>query len=214
MKTMSISTQHGHIQQPKSNITKTDTTDKKPIKSNFCRNLILGFTCFAALSALIIGIYFLINSTQTPTLNNTTCKHYFILNRKNNKNVSFRILAHTSSLGWQTMGITVAGTGGVGTPSDRLYNPYGIIIDSSNSLYVADYNNNRIQKFTAGNNLGKTIAGQPNGMNGTNANELNRPSFIILDSNQNLYVSDTLNHRVQFFLNGSYVGTTVAGTGM
>ena len=112
------------------------------------------------------------------------------------------------------MGITVAGTGATGIQSDRFNNPYGIIIDSLDSLYVADYYNNRIQKFTAGNNLGKTIAGQPNGMNGTNANELNRPSFIILDSNQNLYVSDTLNHRVQFFLNGSYVGTTVAGTGM
>ena len=177
------------------------------------RNLLRGFTCLAALSALIIGIYFLIIFTRSPTINNTTCKRYFILNRKNNKNVSFRILAHTSSLGWQTMGITVAGTGGVGTPSDRLYNPYGIIIDSSNSLYVADYYNNRIQKFTAGNNLGKTIAGQANGAAGLNATDLYRPSFFIFDSNQNLYVSDTCNHRVQFFLNGSFLGTTVAGTG-
>ena len=107
----------------------------------------------------------------------------------------------------------MAGTGGGGTGSDRLNGPYGIIIDSSNSLYVADYYNNRIQKFTAGNPLGKTIAGQANGAAGSSATDLYRPSFFVFDSNQNLYVADTFNHRVQFFLNGSYVGTTVAGTG-
>ena len=111
------------------------------------------------------------------------------------------------------MGITVAGTGATGIQSDRFNNPYGIIIDSSDSLYVADYYNNRIQKFTAGNFSGKTIAGRENGAAGSSATDLYRPSFFIFDSNQNLYVADTFNHRVQFFLNGSYLGTTVAGTG-
>ena len=172
-----------------------------------------GFTCLAALSALIIGIYFLIIFTRSPTINNTTCKRCFTLNRKNNKNVSFRILANTSSLRWQTMGITVAGTEGPAATHDKLNSPYGIIIDSSNSIYVAEQSNNRIQKFTAGNSLGKTIAGQANGAAGSSATDLYRPSFFVFDSNQNLYVADTFNHRVQFFLNGSYVGTTVAGTG-
>lgn len=107
----------------------------------------------------------------------------------------------------------MVGTGAAGTTSDKLNYPYNILIDSSNSLYIADYSNNRIQKFTTGNSWGKTIAGQTNGISGSNPTDLSRPSFIIFDSNQNLYVSDTYNHRVQFFLNGSYFGTTVAGTG-
>lgn len=116
-------------------------------------------------------------------------------------------------LRWQPVGITIVGTGVLGATSDRLSSPLSILIDSSNTLYVADYSNSRIQKFTDGTTLGKTIAGQPGGLSGSSTIDLNHPSSMLLDPDSNLYVSDTLNHRVQFFLNGSPIGTTIAGTG-
>ena len=115
---------------------------------------------------------------------------------------------------WQSTATTVAGLGSpAGSAFDRLYNPYTIAIDSSDTFYVADYNNHRIQKFTIGNLIGTTVAGQPNAVFGSTANDLNLPASVLLDSSGNLYVSDSGNHRVQLFSNGSTSGTTVAGTG-
>ena len=115
---------------------------------------------------------------------------------------------------WESTGKTVAGLGNpVGTALDRLYNPYSMAIDSPNTFYVADYGNHRIQKFTIGNLIGTTVAGQPNAVFGSTANDLNLPASVLLDSSGNLYVSDSGNHRVQLFSNGSTSGTTVAGTG-
>jgi DNA-binding beta-propeller fold protein YncE len=42
---------------------------------------------------------------------------------------------------------------------------------------------------------------------------LNQPTYVLIDSSGNLYVSDSRNHRVQYFANGSMNGVTVAGTG-
>ena len=123
-------------------------------------------------------------------------------------------LATTFTLRWQSTGTTIAGLGSpAGTALDRLYNPYSIAIDSLNTFYVADYNNHRIQKFTIGNLIGTTVAGQPNAVFGSTAHDLNYPTNVLLDSSGNLYVSDSGNHRVQLFSNGSTSGTTVAGTG-
>ncbi len=107
----------------------------------------------------------------------------------------------------------MAGAGAASIVFGKLSYSYGILIDSSNTLYVTDYNNNRVQKFLAGTTIGTTVAGQPNGISGSNATTLNHPSSILLDSNGNLYVSDTYNHRVQFILNGSFLETTIACTG-
>ena len=57
----------------------------------------------------------------------------------------------------------------------------------------------------------KTIAGDPNGSSGTDNDRLNAPSAIYVDDNQNLFIADTNNHRVQKWEKDSSSGTTVAG---
>jgi DNA-binding beta-propeller fold protein YncE len=48
----------------------------------------------------------------------------------------------------QLTGITVAGLTGVrGNDSNLLYAPYSVVLDSQLNLYVADRNNNRVQKY-------------------------------------------------------------------
>jgi sugar lactone lactonase YvrE len=114
---------------------------------------------------------------------------------------------------WNPSGITVLGTGSSGSSSILLNNPYNLVIDSSGSFYVADYGNNRVQKFTASSSFATTVAGQANTQWGSASNELNQPQRVLVDSNDNLYVLDTNNHRVQYFASGSTTGVTVAGIG-
>ncbi len=86
-------------------------------------------------------------------------------------------------------------------------------MDSSNTLYIADNNNNRIQKWLNGASTGTTVAGQATGIPGTSSSFLQNPSGIAVDSSGNVYVTDTSNQRIQFWLNGASSGTTIGGTG-
>lgn len=57
------------------------------------------------------------------------------------------------------------------------------------------------------------MAGQASGVSGTTSAYLNQPGYIVVDANNNLYVTDCMNHRVQFWSSSGSAGVTVAGTG-
>ena len=89
-------------------------------------------------------------------------------------------------------------TGQSGINSTSLYSPLGLTLDPMGNLYVTDSANYRIQFFRAGSFVGQTIAGMVS-VNGTNSTLLNRPYWVALDSQLNLYVSDSYNYRIQMF---------------
>lgn len=123
-------------------------------------------------------------------------------------------LGITGLLRWNTTGITIAGDlNAISATADYLNNPIGMVFDSSDILYVTDSNNHRIQQFSPGNMTGKTVAGQSNGIFGLIADRLNVPNDVAIDSNGNLYVVDTSNHRVQLWLANATSGITIAGSG-
>jgi hypothetical protein len=64
-----------------------------------------------------------------------------------------------------------------------------------------------------GSLIGTTIAGQSNGTASSALNYLDYPSDLDVDSNGNIYVVDSYNHRVVLWPNGSSSGTIVAGNG-
>ncbi|CAF1506189.1 unnamed protein product [Rotaria magnacalcarata] len=97
-----------------------------------------------------------------------------------------------------------------GSASERLNYPTGLTFVASNTLYIADCYNRRVQKLTIGQAAGTTVAEQPS--ESTSAN-LNRPTGILVDSNGNIYVSDSFNHRIKLWQNSSLSGTTIAGPG-
>ena len=94
--------------------------------------------------------------------------------------------------------IAGAANGQFGSTSTLLNSPADITFDSSGNLYVADYNNHRIQLFLSGYVNGTTIAGT-SGQSGSGSSLLNQPVSVTLDSNLNLYVVDTSNNRIQKF---------------
>ena len=114
---------------------------------------------------------------------------------------------------WNTTGVTVAGVSGTaGSASNQLNSPWNIYIDpTTNYLYIADSQNHRIQRWLPGASSGTTVAGVTASA-GSAANLLNTPKDVFVDSSQNIYVADSANQRIQFFLNGSTTGTTVSSS--
>jgi hypothetical protein len=55
------------------------------------------------------------------------------------------------------------------------------------------------------------VAGDTNGASGAAANLFNLPVDILFDSNDNMYVPDRANNRVQFWTKGATSGITIAG---
>ena len=99
----------------------------------------------------------------------------------------------------------------------KFNNPYGLAIDSSNTIYVADRGNNCIRKITS-SGVVTTLAGdsasQTSGITDatTSAARFNAPSGIALDSTAtNLYIADTFNNSIRRVVISSGVVTTYAG---
>ncbi len=98
-----------------------------------------------------------------------------------------------------------------GNASNQFYNPFGLLVNSYNDFYISDRKNNRIQKCRIGDSTCSTIAGQANAVKGTNMSDLSGPTYMYIDSNDNLYIADSGNHRIQFWTYGASYGTTIAG---
>jgi hypothetical protein len=95
----------------------------------------------------------------------------------------------------------VAGdSNGLAGNTSTLFNaPRDVTFDRMGNMFVADKFNHRIQFFMVGQTNGITIAGIT-GISGVNSTLLNSPHSIELDNQLNLYVADSLNHRIQKFV--------------
>ncbi|CAF3941470.1 unnamed protein product [Rotaria sordida] len=100
-----------------------------------------------------------------------------------------------------------------GSTSDNLNSPEGIYVDSTNgAVYVADYVNNRIQKWLVNASNGTTEAGLSNGNEGSDAESLSRPTAVWVDEETHVvYVADSSNERIQRWLYNASMGDTIAG---
>ena len=117
-------------------------------------------------------------------------------------------------LRWNSVGITIAGVmNQKGTAPNLLDWPMGLALDTSNALYVAEYSNNRVQKFPFGISNGTTVAGQSNGVQNRTPDTLNFPAGILVDDRDRLYVADSGNSRIQLWPSGATAGSTAAGNG-
>jgi trimeric autotransporter adhesin len=119
---------------------------------------------------------------------------------------------------------TIAGTGVAGYLGDgapavdaRLYNPYGVAVDSAGNVYVADEYNHRIRRIAVGTGIITSVAGD--GVAGSTGDgglatsaRLNFPTDVALDAAGNLYIADYGNSRVRRVAAGTGIISIVAGS--
>ena len=114
---------------------------------------------------------------------------------------------------------TLAGTGSIGstngTGTAASFNlPYGIAVDASGTVYVADTHNNLIRKITAAGVV-TTLAGtgSSGSTDGTGtAASFDEPVGVAVDSSGTVYVADAGNHLIRK-ITAAGVVTTLAGSG-
>jgi sugar lactone lactonase YvrE len=80
------------------------------------------------------------------------------------------------------IGVILAGSSGPGSGPDQFNQPYGNFIDGNQTLFVADYGNDRVQMWTAGATNGTTVAGITSSSGSTLA-KLNNPRAVVVDNN-------------------------------
>lgn len=96
------------------------------------------------------------------------------------------------------------GSGGAGDGQFRF--PYGIAMDSSNNVFVADTANHRIQVFDSKGNFVRKW-GEDCSPNRCYPNVFNSPIGIAVGGNGNVYIVDSSHHKVQVFDDtGTFIG--------
>jgi len=120
--------------------------------------------------------------------------------------------------------VAVAGTGVSGSTGDggqateaQLSTPGGIALDSAGALYIAEVGTSTIRRVGT-NGIISTVAGTGTpGFNGNNqpalTAQLNLPLSIVFDASDNMFISDSGNHRIRKIAAGTQLMTWIAGTG-
>ncbi|CAF1350872.1 unnamed protein product [Didymodactylos carnosus] len=109
-------------------------------------------------------------------------------------------------------GTTISGTGVAGATQTQLSHPTSVFVTENSTIYVSDSFNYRTQKFIDGSHVGVTVAGI-SGTSGPGLNEIGFCYGIYVDSNQTVYVSDSVYTRVLAWYINSSTGVLVGGQG-
>jgi autotransporter-associated beta strand protein len=106
------------------------------------------------------------------------------------------------------------GDGGPAT-SAGINNPEGVAFDSTSNMYIADTFNNRVRKVTTGGIIstfaGTGIAGFSGDGGPATSAKLNEPTSVAVDSNGNVFVSDSVNSVVRKITPGGIISTYAGG---
>jgi len=90
--------------------------------------------------------------------------------------------------------VFVSKWGTEGTGDGQFNRPIGIAVASDGSVYVADSQNDRIQKFTP-----QGVFVSKWGTQGTGEGEFSHPNDVAMASDGSIYVTDYWNNRIQKF---------------
>jgi sugar lactone lactonase YvrE len=111
------------------------------------------------------------------------------------------------------------GDGGAATAA-QLSSPFGVAVDKSGNVYIADAGDNEIREVTPAGKIsriagsGESCAKPPTCGDGAAATsaQLNSPAGVAVDGSGNVYVADDGNNEIRKFTLGGSI-TRIAGTG-
>jgi len=134
-------------------------------------------------------------------------------------NAAIRMVTASTGIITTIAGNASVGDGGDGGPatSASLVTPYALAVDSSGNVYFVENGDSVIREVTAAKQYIYRVAGNAtagfsgDGSAATKA-QLNFPTGLALDSSGNVYIADSLNHRVRKVSGGSI--STIAGNGV
>jgi hypothetical protein len=140
----------------------------------------------------------------------------YIADRSNHRILYFNRNSTTAS---RAIGHDFVSAATIGITSSKFDNPVALAIDKEDGLYVADFSNNRVLYFKKGESIATRVYGQfgnftsstQNNGGVVSANSLNQPAGVAVDADGNLFISDTFNHRILFYPDGSTTATVVFG---
>ncbi len=130
--------------------------------------------------------------------------------------------ASSTTIGTSSLITTVAGGGNSGDhgppTAAELYNPTAVAVDASGNLFIADANHNRVREVNASTGLITTVAGNGTlGFSGDSgpatAAQLDFPTGVALDQNNDLFIADEGNQRIREVNLLTGLITTAAGNG-
>jgi uncharacterized protein (TIGR03437 family) len=117
---------------------------------------------------------------------------------------------------------TLSGNGTLGLSGDgtattlAMLAPFGVTVDSSGNLYVAENGTNRIRKIDTAGNITTAIGDGIQGFAGDGGApakvEMSLPTSVAVDSSGNVYFADSLNNRIRKLAGGTV--STFAGNGL
>jgi len=199
----------------------TPSTRRASVPLRFALAFLLVFVLLLSLSPLYASAQTTVSATTTPLL----LPSAIVFDAQGNLYIAEtanHIIRKLDTAGNLT---TIAGTGTQGFGGDggpataaQLDSPQGLALDANQNLYIADTHNHRIRKLNLATGQITTIAGTGTaGFSGDNgpavAAQLNLPTALALDTNQNLYLADTASHRIRKIAATTGIITTVAGDG-
>ncbi len=79
------------------------------------------------------------------------------------------------------------------------------------SSCIVDYGNHRIQKMITDTAMPITVAGNTNRISESAMDRLYFPVGILFDTNDNMYITDRSNNRLQLWTKGATSGIEIAG---
>jgi len=118
---------------------------------------------------------------------------------------NYRVMKYTNS-SLASGSLPIIGQVVAGGSYNQIGISWGVAVDVTGNVFVSDYENNRVTKWTPGSVTGILVAG---GTSGNSSSQLSCPLGIYLDQNLALYIADAGNNRIQKWLSGSSTGTTV-----
>ncbi len=116
------------------------------------------------------------------------------------------------------LGVQVNGFGGDGGRAlqARFWAPMSVAVDNAGAVYIADRLNYRIRKVATDGTIstyaGTGEVGSSGDSGPANQAEFNQPSGVACDAAGNLFIADTLNHRIRKVTTAGII-STIAGTG-